>query len=558
LTNPLNSTPGRSPIQRTLSVLRRLSISLIRHPCGLVLSGWLATLVLNLVFLRVAQPFFPTADSIGPAQFVPLVFFVCIFVHLFSRDGWPRAFWISLGGLASVLFFLTVRKGASSYAFTCVDMPVLIASVLCLVVALIAALTTVRSGAKEAPESCHHPVLFPNSFPAVIMVAAGCVLLYRASFSLQKGIPNDERSIFVHGVEIHHMIPGLLVLALVGVLSFRRPLWRRIWPFAAVVYALAAGTYLDQIGYAMLAEMSDKAYGGSQSLSSAVVALGLWFVFGVRYLKSTYSVPQHAINRPLHLQPGGRAIIGHRGACGLVPENTLESVQRAIALGLDIVEVDVARSADGELFLMHDWKVDRTTDGKGRTSRLSWSYLAGLKIRDRTKGKNRTREEEETEETKLRIPKLGEVFRATADESTTVFVDVKGTKGAQDSLAATIREQNAGSRALLDFESCYEASEMKAKYPDLPVVISPKLPFLAAETAVASGADGVDISYWFLCGGLLRTLAKHEMIRTCWFTSNPRIAERVLARSVDGLMSNHPDRLLKPRTAPPEQEATTM
>jgi hypothetical protein len=333
------------------------------------------TLLSSLLFAWVAQCFSPTAESIGPAQFVPLIFFVCLFVHLFSRDGWARPFWTSLGGLASVLFYLMVRRGASPYAWSLANPPVLVGSIVCLVAALISALVTehLRRDGHSAPHV--HPILFPNSFPAVIVTAACCVLIYRVCFLLQRGIPNEERSIFICGVEIHHMIPGLLTMAFLGVLSFRRSLWRRIWPFAVVVYGVAAGTYLDQIGYAMLAEMSDKAYGGFQSLGAAVVALGLWLVFGVRYLKGAYSVPAHAIKRPLHLRSGGRAIIGHRGACGLVPENSLESVREAIRLGLDIVEVDVARSADDVLFLMHDWSVNRTTDGKGKTSRLKWKAI---------------------------------------------------------------------------------------------------------------------------------------------------------------------------------------
>ncbi|NJM38543.1 MAG: hypothetical protein HC845_12160 [Akkermansiaceae bacterium] len=57
--------------------------------------------------------------------------------------------------------------------------------------------------------------------------------------------------------------------------------------------------------------------------------------------------------------------IGHRGACGHAPENTLASIERAIALGCALTEVDVRRTADGALVLLHDESVDRTTNRAG-------------------------------------------------------------------------------------------------------------------------------------------------------------------------------------------------
>ena len=57
--------------------------------------------------------------------------------------------------------------------------------------------------------------------------------------------------------------------------------------------------------------------------------------------------------------------IAHRGAPRLAPENTLAAFERALALGVDGVELDVHRSSDGHAMVMHDRLVDRTTNGKG-------------------------------------------------------------------------------------------------------------------------------------------------------------------------------------------------
>ncbi|HWP57561.1 MAG TPA: glycerophosphodiester phosphodiesterase [Candidatus Acidoferrales bacterium] len=61
-------------------------------------------------------------------------------------------------------------------------------------------------------------------------------------------------------------------------------------------------------------------------------------------------------------------VIGHRGAAGLVPENTLPSFQRAFADGAALVELDVRQSSDEEIVIIHDATLDRTTDGSGPVS----------------------------------------------------------------------------------------------------------------------------------------------------------------------------------------------
>ncbi|MFN8517718.1 MAG: glycerophosphodiester phosphodiesterase family protein [Thermomicrobiales bacterium] len=71
-------------------------------------------------------------------------------------------------------------------------------------------------------------------------------------------------------------------------------------------------------------------------------------------------------------------ILGHRGASVARPENTIEAFAHAIALGAVGIECDVQRTADGELVLIHDDTLDRTTNGTGVVGDLPWSALANL------------------------------------------------------------------------------------------------------------------------------------------------------------------------------------
>ncbi len=88
-------------------------------------------------------------------------------------------------------------------------------------------------------------------------------------------------------------------------------------------------------------------------------------------------------------------IIGHRGVCAHEPENTLRSILRAIADGADMVEIDV-RFAAGELLVIHDATVDRTTDGHGPIHHMTFEQIRNL---DAGKGE--------------RIPTLSEILEVT-------------------------------------------------------------------------------------------------------------------------------------------------
>ena len=71
---------------------------------------------------------------------------------------------------------------------------------------------------------------------------------------------------------------------------------------------------------------------------------------------------------------------GHRGAAGLVAENTLASISRAIELGVDGIEIDVHCCKSGELVVIHDDSVDRTTNGVGLIKNLTLTELKELSI----------------------------------------------------------------------------------------------------------------------------------------------------------------------------------
>src|SRR5512140_1883598 len=71
-------------------------------------------------------------------------------------------------------------------------------------------------------------------------------------------------------------------------------------------------------------------------------------------------------------------VFGHRGAAGVAPENTLVSFRRACADGADVFELDVHATADGEIVVLHDPTLERTTDGAGPVSTIRFAELERL------------------------------------------------------------------------------------------------------------------------------------------------------------------------------------
>jgi glycerophosphoryl diester phosphodiesterase len=73
-------------------------------------------------------------------------------------------------------------------------------------------------------------------------------------------------------------------------------------------------------------------------------------------------------------------VTAHRGASGLAPENTLSSVKKAMALGADFSEIDVQETADGQLILLHDGTLDRTSNSIGSIWEMKYADLKDVDV----------------------------------------------------------------------------------------------------------------------------------------------------------------------------------
>jgi glycerophosphoryl diester phosphodiesterase len=92
-------------------------------------------------------------------------------------------------------------------------------------------------------------------------------------------------------------------------------------------------------------------------------------------------------------------VIAHRGDWRNAPENSIEAIRSAVAMGADMVEIDVRKTKDNQLVIMHDETIDRTTNGKGQVSEWALDSLKTLNLKN---GQGRV--------TRFKIPTLEEAL----------------------------------------------------------------------------------------------------------------------------------------------------
>ncbi len=115
--------------------------------------------------------------------------------------------------------------------------------------------------------------------------------------------------------------------------------------------------------------------------------------------------------------------IGHRGAKGYEPENTLLSFEKALEMQVDGIELDVHLSSDGEIMVIHDETIDRTTNGKGFVNALSLQELKAFRITSKDAPRVLLKPE-------LQIPTLREVFDLV-NQDCFINIELKGVNTAE-------------------------------------------------------------------------------------------------------------------------------
>jgi len=218
--------------------------------------------------------------------------------------------------------------------------------------------------------------------------------------------------------------------------------------------------------------------------------------------------------------------IGHRGACGHEPENTLRSVQRAIEMGVAGIEIDV-HFIRGELLVIHDSRLDRTTNGSGPLRRHT---LAQLRALDAGHGE--------------RIPFLREVLD-TVDRRIFINIELKGRRTALPVLAL-IREYIAHRAwTAADFLiSSFHRSELRLlRGSGIPIgILYPRSPRLFRALADALDAWSINVPLAHVSAPLVSKVHATGRKLLVYTVNDPVDMLRMKNLGVDGIFTDFPDR----------------
>ena len=217
--------------------------------------------------------------------------------------------------------------------------------------------------------------------------------------------------------------------------------------------------------------------------------------------------------------------IGHRGAAGHAPENTLAAIQKGITLGVDLVEIDVRRTKDGVLVVLHDETVNRTTNGKGRVDRLCLQDIEQLNAGN---GEH--------------IPTLEEVLKVAAGK-TGLMLELKIRGAAQQTVEAV---HEAGVRDSVIYASFLhdELKHVRTVDPEASLmVLFGGLSRASVARAIKYGPSHVGLRHDKATRPLVDSFHRAGLLVFVYTADAPSDIQHALSLDVDGVISNFPERI---------------
>lgn len=231
-------------------------------------------------------------------------------------------------------------------------------------------------------------------------------------------------------------------------------------------------------------------------------------------------------------QPSGTRplIIGHRGAMGHVTENTTASVEKALEIGVDMIEIDVFRIRSGEIIVFHDDRVDRLTDGSGPVEAFDFEGLFALNLEGGHK-----------------IPTLEQILQVM-QHRVPLNIELKGA-GTATGVHAIVREycRTGGWQPDQFVISSFDWDELRA-YRGLDAgariaVLTDENPLEAIDTARELGAEAINPANRQMDKATAAALHDAGFQINVWTVNSRSRFDSLQRMGVDGVFTNYPDRM---------------
>lgn len=221
--------------------------------------------------------------------------------------------------------------------------------------------------------------------------------------------------------------------------------------------------------------------------------------------------------------------IAHRGASGYEPENTLAAFKKALELHADMIELDVRICKTGELVVIHDQKVDRTTNGKGKVKDLSLKKLQTL---DAGKGE--------------KIPTLEEVLHLVKKRAK-ININVKDHNALLPTLEIIQKHVEKQDIAIDDLiVSAEKLGILATAYKTSSVTVVPSLyifPSLMLRFFQRKNPYAIEIYKRVLSKNIVDIAHAFGIQVFVWTVNEPDEIQRMKKMRVDGIITDFPDRI---------------
>lgn len=222
-------------------------------------------------------------------------------------------------------------------------------------------------------------------------------------------------------------------------------------------------------------------------------------------------------------------LFGHRGAMGHAPENTVLSVKKALALGVDGIEIDVFRCHSGEIVVFHDKRLQKLTDGKGKIEKKTWVELQELLVMDREP-----------------IPLLTEIL-ALVNGRVRLNVELKGKNTAEAVLEILQKAIESSSWQISQlFVSSFDWEELREfrKLTDQfgIAVLTDKNPLDAIPVAHELSAFAINPNHKKLTKDKVRQIQVEGFEVLTWTVNDATRIEELTSWGVDAIITDFPDR----------------
>ena len=218
--------------------------------------------------------------------------------------------------------------------------------------------------------------------------------------------------------------------------------------------------------------------------------------------------------------------IAHRGASGYAPENTLAAFEKAVALGVDMIEFDVRMTRDRELVIFHDSRISRVTNGKGSLKRYTYQQLSQFHVQG------------------FPIPKLSDALAVIGDKCQ-INIEIK-QRGLADDIAAIVKNFNLHQKILISSFIHSELVRIRTVDRDLRVAVllsSGASCRSAIKLAKKLEAEALNIPLNKCNPRFIRAVKNAGIKLNVWTIDEYEEISWLKELGIDGIYTNYPDRI---------------